>query len=48
MKINFVYQCGLIYNQILRVARTIADLENADKVLNMHIAGSFELPLNGI
>lgn len=26
------------YNRILRVARTIADLENADKVLKMHIA----------
>lgn len=26
------------YNQILRVARTIADLENVDKVLKIHIA----------
>lgn len=26
------------YNRILRVARTIADLENEDKVLRMHIA----------
>lgn len=26
------------YNRILRVARTIADLENSDKVLKMHIA----------
>ncbi|MCX4079483.1 hypothetical protein N7280_02335 [Rickettsia rhipicephali] len=26
------------YNRILRVARTIADLENVDKVLKVHIA----------
>ncbi|MCC8468197.1 MAG: hypothetical protein LN589_06080 [Rickettsia endosymbiont of Eriopis connexa] len=26
------------YNRILRVARTIADLENVDKVLKIHIA----------
>ncbi|WP_392506227.1 hypothetical protein ACE5D9_00435 [Rickettsia sp. 2024-CO-Wats] len=25
------------YNRILRVARTIADLENVDKVLKVHI-----------
>ncbi|EER21865.1 MULTISPECIES: magnesium chelatase subunit ChlI family protein [spotted fever group] len=25
------------YNRILRVARTIADLENVDKVLKIHI-----------
>ena len=26
------------YNRILRVARTISDFENVDKILKMHIA----------
>ncbi|WP_269479124.1 hypothetical protein [Rickettsia montanensis] len=36
-QINFVYQLRA-YNRILRVARTIADFENVDKVLKVHIA----------
>ncbi|MFV9930638.1 MAG: hypothetical protein AB8U82_07600 [Rickettsia endosymbiont of Haemaphysalis japonica] len=35
-QLNFVYQLRA-YNRILRVARTIADLENVDKVLKVHI-----------